>query len=329
MGDDDLAKHLQTASQRHLFTSKTTQNALIECCGEEILSVILSRVREAKFYSCGFDETVDVSHISQLSLFLRYVWRNCVREDFVGFLEARRAAVNMPEDTEEDMDDPSAPSTSENTGDRETSNIEPSLTGFKLGQVVVQELDRFELDAIGIGTDGCSVNTSETVGAVQEVQKKAVHAVRCSCYSHQLNLTLSKTSKVQAIRNSFGIMGEVIFFFTASSKRNAVLKAVVGSQLTQLCDTRWVERHDAVLGFKGKILKIAEALEVVSEWTDVPGDPSPPKARSLLSSIMDSQFIVSLCIFSTIVTLTEPLGRLFQTESFGRPHCCGNSQEHS
>lgn len=72
---------------------------------------------------------------------------NCVREDFVGFLEARRAAVNMPEDTEEDMDDPSAPSTSENTGDRVTSNIEPSLTGFKLGQVVVQELDRFELDA--------------------------------------------------------------------------------------------------------------------------------------------------------------------------------------
>jgi len=157
------------------------------------------------------------------------------------------------------------------------------------------------------------------VGAVQEVQKKAVHAVRCPCYSHQLNLTLPKTSKVQAIRNSFGIMGEGIIFFTASSKRNAVLEAVVGSQFTQLCDTRWVERHDAVLGFKGKILKIAESLEVVSEWTDMPGDPSiPPKVRSLLSSIMDSQFIVSLCILSilcTIMTLTEPTSRLFQAES--------------
>ena len=146
MGDYDQAKHLQTASERHLFSSKTTQNALIECCGEEILSVILFRVRGAKFYSCGFDETVDVAHISQLSV-PALCMENCVREDFVGFLEARRAAVNMPEDTEEDMDDPSAPSTSENTGDRVTSNIEPSLTGFKLGQVVVQELDRFELDA--------------------------------------------------------------------------------------------------------------------------------------------------------------------------------------
>lgn len=305
VGDASLAEHLKSSGSRNLFISKTTQNSLIECCGEEILDAVLSRVREAKYFSCGFDETVDLAHISQVSLFLRYLWKNAVREDFVGYLDARKATVELSE------------SSSEDEGKTSNSILEPTVTGIKLGQMIIRRLQRLGLDlanCVGISTDGCSVNTSEAIGAIQEVQKVAIHAVRCPCYNHQLNLTLSKTSKVQSVRNAFGIMGEVISFFSASSKRNVVLKAELHGQLTQLCDTRWVERHDAVLQFLTNLEKIARALEVVSEWSDVQGDPSPPKARSLLSSIVDGQFIVSLCSLQEIMALTSPLSRLFQTE---------------
>jgi hypothetical protein len=36
-------------------------------------------------------------------------------------------------------------------------------------------------------------------------------------------------------------MKEIIAFFTASSKRNIVLKNILGHQLKQLCETRWIE----------------------------------------------------------------------------------------
>ena len=40
-GDGDLAVHLRNASSRATYISKSTQNELIYCCGQEILDVIL------------------------------------------------------------------------------------------------------------------------------------------------------------------------------------------------------------------------------------------------------------------------------------------------
>lgn len=85
-GDEKLAQHLESASSRATYISKTTQNALITTCGEAVLKQILKKVRAAGFYRIMFDETTDVAHISQMSLVLRYVDGNDIREDFVGFL---------------------------------------------------------------------------------------------------------------------------------------------------------------------------------------------------------------------------------------------------
>ncbi|CAN7948635.1 unnamed protein product, partial [Ixodes hexagonus] len=48
-GDHALEKHLSTATGRKMFTSKTTQNAIMECCGDELLPVILARVRQSNY----------------------------------------------------------------------------------------------------------------------------------------------------------------------------------------------------------------------------------------------------------------------------------------
>lgn len=75
-GDTFLQKHLETSSARATYISKTTQNKLIQCCGQEISDQIVGNVMKASFYSIIFDETTDLSHTSQISLNLRYVHKH-------------------------------------------------------------------------------------------------------------------------------------------------------------------------------------------------------------------------------------------------------------
>ena len=87
-GDTILQKHLQNSNASATYISKTVQNELIDCCGQEILRSILDCVGESKFL---FDETTDISHTSQMSMSLRYVNKGgVVREGFVQFLDVHR-----------------------------------------------------------------------------------------------------------------------------------------------------------------------------------------------------------------------------------------------
>ena len=47
-GDRQLKIHLDNSSLRATYISKTTQNDLINCCSDHILSVIINRIKEAK-----------------------------------------------------------------------------------------------------------------------------------------------------------------------------------------------------------------------------------------------------------------------------------------
>jgi hypothetical protein len=63
------------------------QNQLIEVIGEVIREVILSRIRKVKYFSVMFDETTDISTISQLSLMLTYVYEHRRYGDFVEYVD--------------------------------------------------------------------------------------------------------------------------------------------------------------------------------------------------------------------------------------------------
>lgn len=93
------------------------------------------------------------------------------------------------------------------------------FSGNVLGNIVVSELKEMSLNlknCIGIGTDGCSVMTSVLRGAVREVQKSCPNSIYSPCTNHALNLSISKSSKVQIVRNTVGILQETISFFHLS-----------------------------------------------------------------------------------------------------------------
>jgi len=209
-GDDCLKNHLLTAHSKATYISHTIQYQLIKCCKEEILTIILKDVKKSQYYSIIFDETTDIAHISQMSLILRYIdEKNQVFERFVGFLNCHDKSYDNA------------------NVDEELQVNEPKLTGEKLGDIVISILKSMSLDlenCVGIGTDGCSVMISQLRDAVQQVQKHCINAVHSPCSNHALNLSISKSSDVQLVRNTMGIIKEIILFFKLSSKRNFLLK---------------------------------------------------------------------------------------------------------
>ena len=72
---------------------------------------------------------------------------------------------------------------------------------------------------IGQGYDGASAMSGESKGVQSEIRRECPTASYVHCSSHCLNLSLSKGSIVQAIRNTVGTMSEVITFTNASAKR--------------------------------------------------------------------------------------------------------------
>ena len=90
--DPILAKHLLVAEspKNARYTSKGIQNELIDVVGNSIHSTIIAEVQQAKLYSIIADEVTDVANKEELSLVLRYVYDDEVKEAFVDFIEVER-----------------------------------------------------------------------------------------------------------------------------------------------------------------------------------------------------------------------------------------------
>lgn len=294
-GDVQLKEHLKNTGARATYISKNIANELIECCGQEILFKIVSKIHEAEFYSIIFDETTDISRNSQLSLSARYVYNNRVEEQFLGFFDLHKLNYE-----------------SAGTSDSDTV-IEPKITGTILGQSVVKQMKSLGLHldkCIGIGCDSCSVNMSEVKGAAQEIQKEAKNARICPCFNHSLNLVISQSLKVQSVKNSMGTIQEIVTFFQLSAKRNFVLEKYLKCKLKSPCQTRWIERHDSILQFATDLPPIAEALREISQWDD---NTSSSKANILLKATCDCEFILTIFCLSDVFSVTLPFSKYLQS----------------
>lgn len=278
-GDTKLENHLKTASSNATYISKTTQNEIISACKEEIQDAVLTRVKKAKLYAVIFDETTDVSHTSQLSLSIRYLFEDTIREDFVTFCDAYSSIPNAS-----------------------TEDKEKRLTGEAIANIVENLLKGFDIDlnnCVGIGTDSCSTMASEVKGAAHILMKKAIHAKWCPCSNHVLNNSLARSTNVKACMNATATMKKVISFANVSAKRHAVFKEELKGSLQGLCETRWVERHDGHLQFQGEsLLHICEALQKIAEWQD---SHTVSEANCLYHALRSSDFLVaSVCLFDVL-----------------------------
>ena len=150
------------------------------------------------------------------------------------------------------------------------------------------------------------------------IRKTCPSAIYVHCASHCLNLTLSKSCEVPSIRNCQGVVNEVAVFFNRSAKRNDILKKAIlnadvdsnRQQLRNLCETRWVERHDAIISFTLLYGPMLEALDECSRTRD---KDTAVKAGLLKAASTQPDFIVALCVLTHILALTQSLSVSLQT----------------
>ena len=284
-GDTVLKQHLATAGKNATYISKTTQNELIRLCGDVISDRIVEDVTKAKYFSVLCDETTDSSHQEQLCLCLRFI--DCVddkhriREEFVEF----QSAVD--------------------------------LTGEGLAAKILRIIHAHQLDVqhmVGQGYDGAASMAGCFSGVQKKIRDAAPLATYVHCASHVLNLVLNTGSSVSDTRNMFGTVREITTFINDSAKRRTVARIALGDNggraLVTFCETRFVQRHDALLVFLQQYGSTIDAMQTIA--AEAKNRKAVDKANSFLRAMTDSAFIVSLCCAYKVMAVTIVLSRSLQ-----------------
>ena len=226
-----MRDYLSSTRRNATYRSKTTQNQLIDICGELLSNTIVTEVKEAKFYSILADEATDCANIEQMSLVVRFVDTSAsIREEFLGFVACKLG-----------------------------------VSGEAIANTILDFLRELGLSidlCRGQGYDGAgnmAGRLSGTAAPINALQDKAVYV---HCNSHILNLCLAKCSEQQLVRNMMDHVHVASEFFNFSPKCFALLAKTINellpkprhSHLIDVCRTRWVARKQVacitVLGAK-------------------------------------------------------------------------------
>ena len=169
---------------------------------------------------------------------------------------------------------------------------------------------------VGQAYDGAAAMSGLMNGVQTIVRQVCKNATYVHCASHCLNLALSKSCTVPSIQNAQGTIATVAAFCNGSQRRVQMLKNSINAvglvtkneKLKNLCETRWIERHDAVLCF----IELYEAvLHFLCECTNL-DSTTASKARIFLNTIETSEFLVSIAILGQVLSITLPLARILQ-----------------
>jgi hypothetical protein len=278
--DEETKSQFESGSRNATYLSWKVQNEVIEALGQQIQQQIVNEVKKANFYAVLVDETTDISRAEQLTISVRYVHEDKVKEDFIAFL-----------------------------------NVE-DCTGSSLASTILQELERLGLDLNllrGQGYDGGSNMKGKYRGVQAVIRERFPLALYTHCNNHILNLAINHASSTPAIRNAIDTLKEVCSFFNGSAKRVIYLNTSIENQcpntshsrLKTLCETRWVERHDGILVFVELLPAIFDALEILEDSKDV----CAAVAGRLLNSISTSKFIIAILVLESVSALLLPLSK--------------------
>lgn len=285
-GDDVLALHIKNCGRNASYISKTTQNEIIECCGEVITDKIVNKIKESKFFTIMADETTDLSVKDQLTICIRYFNTKDYRieEDFITFVDV------------------------------------VDLSGENLARTILQELGKLGLDLAncrGQAFDGSSNMSGKFKGVQARVSQIQPLAIYSHCANHRLNLAISKACSVASIRNAMGVISSLANFFRDSAARLNALEEEMRENhdlkpgkhgLKKLCETRWIERHEAVLTFMEHLPALPTVLEAIASSPEGRGN----NAFAFLHSILSSEFLISVVVLAEVLGVTLPLARKLQ-----------------
>ena len=231
--DEILKNHLEYGKKNAKYTSKTIQNSIIEVIGQYVRKTIVEEIttEDAVFFIIA-DEVTD-KHANQevLSLSLRFLIKNEIKEEFLDF-------INLDRTTGKAIADAILKSLREN--------------GLDIQKCRDQAYD---------GASAMSLSVADVHGQIKLVAPLALYQ---HCRNHVLNLAIADSCKFIPIRNMVGSLNEVYLFFDLSPKRQRFLERFIEksskTKILGLFRTRWVERHKCYDVFAELYVEICSCL---------------------------------------------------------------------
>lgn len=241
------------------------------------------------------DETTDISTAEQVAICVRYIHAGQIREDFLQFVETA------------------------------------SLKGCDLAQTIMTGLTSCGVDCqyiVGQGYDGAGNMAGKFNGVQAIVREMHPKAIYVHCAAHSLNLAVTHSSEVQAIRNCLGMVQKLYSFFNTPKRKAVISKNIENSEISpdaqslkRLCATRWISKYDALSDFIELFPFVYDALSEICTWND-----STSIDSRILINAMDFEFFVSLYVASEIFGYALPLSKLYQKESLDMKECILSSE---
>ena len=234
--------------QNSHYLSHEPQNELLHCMATMVQSNIVSKVKEARFWSIIADETKDASKTEQLSVCVRY-W--------------------------------------DTTGGKQSCLREDCLTLAPLGEMnavyiankISEKVEHFGLSweyLVGQAYDGASTMSGCIAGVSTLIKEKAPTAVYVHCWAHKLNLALVAAS--QRVRGAFAFFDllEALYVFISGtvphdrfiSMQKMLSPKAQPRELKKLSETRWSCRSSAIVAVKETFPALLLALGQLEDDDD-------------------------------------------------------------
>ena len=276
------------------YCSKDSQNELLQSAADVIKQKIIEEVRASGMYAVIADESRDISKTEQMSICLRYVSGDEIRERFLRFVPvADLSAANL------------------------ASVLANSLKccGLELTNCVAQCYD------------GASVMSGQLHG-VQERFRALCQSpcIYVHCYAHRVNLVLvDSCNAVQPAGDLFGLLEAVHNFLTVSSIRHEKFVTVQKSrgekvmELPLQSDTRWVCKLKAVNTFKDRFESVVTTLQYLCESKK---SRERVEARGLLSQLQSESTLFMLHLFQRLLSITNCLSTYCQSKDATMSAAC-------
>lgn len=288
-GDVALKKHFDTCSSNASYTSWKIQNEILHACSKIVVNKIATEVNTTKCFALLGDETADISNTEQLAVCVRYVKEgqpSVVCEHFLCFTPIH------------------------------------DLTGEGIAAALISTLETCNIDKHmmrGQGYDGAASMSGAIKGTQSYIQAQVPEAIYVHCAAHCLNLAISDTCTHQSIRNCLGTVEKIYSFFNTPKRQHVLqdmLKTstenIAHSKLLQVCPTRWVQRHDAIMVLCEMLEIVLKSLEEIEKWKDKEASSG---AFLLRSAVLQPQFLISLYTLEAILSYSLPLSKILQSTS--------------
>ena len=177
------------------YMSKTIQNELICLCGTEIVTGIISEVKDSRVFSILADEVGDSSNTDQISFVIWFIDKSYqIREGFIEFLECKSGTFEQ----------------------------ELYLKIFNFIRDLGLEIDNLR----GQVHDGAGIMAGKKVVYFQSFKIEWLKALYVHCFNRLFNLVIAISCNIQKLRNLMGSIKEISYFYNLSPKIEQFLKDV-------------------------------------------------------------------------------------------------------